>query len=356
MVPPSHATSTTASPARSSRTLQRFTPRGGVASTNSPSAASLRISALTPPSLLAAANSSPLRHLSLSRCGELTDQAVRQLARYATQLHALDLSHCAQLTDATCAILAASLTRLRHLSLEGCVKLTNTATLPLAHMPLHSLNLSSCTTLADDAINGLCSHMSLATSLRSLALNDLPRLTDGGVHTLATTFNGLLSLAVCHCPALTETFAFHVSIFMPQLTELACVAVDALGDDGWARVMRLPRMTRVDVSHCRKLTGAAMSKMVKASRSSAETRKDEKAAKQRVERLEKQKKRMIARGDLAEDDFAEDEDNTSGAGGAVESTEWSEALQLLVVRGCTRIGEDVIEQARKVYKRLKIVH
>ena len=353
MVPPSHASSAASSPARSSRTLQRPTPRSaGV--THSPLAAALRGSSQFPPTLSSSSSSLLLRHLSLSRCGELTDQAVRQLGRHATRLRSLDVSHCTQLSDASCAIIAASLTELRHLSLEGCVKLTNTATLPLANMRLHSLNLSSCTMLTDDAISGLCSRMPLATSLRSLSLNDLPRLTDSGVHTVATTFNGLLSLTVSHCPTLTDTFAFHVSIFMPQLAELACIAVDSLSDDGWTRVMRMPRMARVDVSHCRRLTGSAMSKLIKHSKSAAEAKKDEKAAKQRLQRLEKEKKKMIARGELQEDDF--DDDSGTAAAGGVESTEWSEALQLLVVRGCNRIGEDVIEQARKTYKRLKIVH
>ena len=354
MVPPSHASSAASSPARSARTLQKPVVRSS-GLTHSPSASSLRGSSPLLPSLSTSSSSSQLRHLSLSRCVELTDQTVRQLGRHATQLHSLDLSHCTLLSDASCAILAASLNVLLHLSLEGCTRLTSTAMTPLAHMKLRSLNLSSCTMLADDAMSGLCSHMSLATNLRSLALNDLPRLTDSGVHTLATTFNGLLALTVSHNPGLTGTFAFHVSIFMPQLTELACIAVDALSDDGWARMMRMPRMARVDVSHCRRLTGAAMAKMIKPSKSAAETKKDEKAARQRSARLDKQKQRMIARGDLLEDDF-EDDDDTAAAGGAAESTEWSEALQLLVVRGCNRIGEDVIEQARKTYKRLKIVH
>ena len=357
MVPPSHATSAASSPARSSRTLQRPAPRNG-GMTHSPSAASLRAPSLLPATLRPASSSSLLRHLSLSRCGELTDQAVRQLGRHATQLHSLDLSGCTQLSDASCAILAASLTQLRNLSLEGCIKLTNTATIPLANMRLHSLNLGSCTLMTDEAINGLCSHMALATSLRLLSLNDLPRLTDSGVHTLSTTFNGLLALNVSHCQALSDTFAFHVSIFMPQLSELACVAVEALSDDGWQRVMRMPRMTRVDVSHCRRLTGGAMVRMVRMAKSAAEAKRDEKAARQRVARLEKEKRRMIARGDLHEDDFDDDESGAAsvGGGGGGEATEWSDALQLLVVRGCNRIGEDVIEQARKAYKRLKIVH
>ena len=355
MVPPTQASSAASSPARSSRTLQRPALRtSGL--TPSPSASSLRLHSPAPALLSSSSSTSLLRRLSLARCAELTDQSVRQLSRHATQLHSLDLSHCALLTDASCAILAASLSELRRLSLEGCTKLSNAATLPLANMRLHSLNLGSCTLLGDDAINGLCSKMPLATSLRSLQLNDLPRLSDSGVHTLATTFNGLLSLSVSHCPALTDSFAFHVSIFMPQLAELACVAVDALSDDGWSRVMRMPHMARVDVSHCRRLTGAAMSKLIKLPKSAAELKRDEKAAKARGQRLEKEKKRMIARGELHEDDFDDDDIGGTTAAGGAESTEWSEALQLLVVRGCTRIGEDVIEQARTAYKRLKIVH
>ena len=365
---PSRASSRTASPAHTpqltpqQRALSRVPPLFGHLGLVPASVAS-PVPSSTP-------GASPLRYLSLSRCINLTDQAVRQLSAYAPLLESLDLSGCTGLTDASVMLLATSMSALRTLSLSSCPRLTNVALLSLSSMRLRCLQLSSLTALTEDGLMALCRspNPQLSAHLRALQLNDLPRITDEALHALCTTFTGLQSLSVSHCPLLTDATAYHLSVFLPQLRQLACAGCEGLSDDGLVRLLRMPAMEHVDVSHCRRITSAALSRLIRPPLSLIEKAKEERAALRRDKQRRREKDDMVRRGELSADDFDDaDDDSHGGAGDAGSkgaagtgagggSASLSPSLQLLVIRGCSRISEQLVEQCRKVHKRLKIVH
>ena len=310
----------------------------------------------SPSSSLAAmstSGASPLRHLCLARCVGLSDQAVRQLATYSPQLLSLDLSGCSHLTDGSVMLLASSMKQLTSLSLASCSRLTDVALLSLSRMRgLQRLNLDSLTSITEDGVDLLCQPHAWATSLRSLSLNDVPKLTDHAVRAVATTFTGLQALSIGFCPQLTDQSAFHVSIFLPGLSELVCAGCEGLTDDGFSRLLRMRCVEKLDASHCRRLTAAALTRLVKTAKSAEEKAKEDKAAKAREKRRQKEREGMVRRGELHDDDF-DDESDDDGEGGAGEL---SESLQLLVVRGCSRITEQAVEALRKTCRALKVVH
>ena len=86
---------------------------------------------------------SMLRQLELTRCEQLTDDALARITVCAS-LQLLDLSYCTGLTDGALAHVA-TLRSLQILSIESCARLTDNA---LSHLPalpqLHSLSVSFC--------------------------------------------------------------------------------------------------------------------------------------------------------------------------------------------------------------------
>ena len=303
---------------------------------------------------LSASGASPLRQLCLARCANLTDQAVRQLATYSPLVTSLDLSGCSQLTDGSVLLIATSMTQLMTLSVASCSRLTDIALLSLSSLHLHRLILDSLTSVTEDGVAYLCQPRALATSLRSLSLNNLPKLTDSAVRSVSTTFTGLQGLAISHCPLLSDQSAFHISIFLPSISEVAFAGCEGLSDEGFTRLLRLRAVDKVDVSHCRRLTAAALTKLFKHSQAPEDKAREAKAAKAREKKKRKEREAMVRRGEVHAEDLEDEEEADPPA--EMGAGELSDSLQLLVVRGCSRISEQVIEDARNAYRGLKIVH
>lgn len=95
-----------------------------------------------------------LRHLDLSRCSQLTSEAVAALAHLVPDLQGLQLNGCTALTDSALQPVLATTPRLTHLELEELLELTNDLLSEhLAKAPcapnLEHLSVSYCETLGD---------------------------------------------------------------------------------------------------------------------------------------------------------------------------------------------------------------
>ncbi|KAI2639738.1 RNI-like protein [Hypomontagnella submonticulosa] len=115
-----------------------------------------------------------LRHLDLSRCSQLTSQAVGALGHLVPDLQGLQLSGCTALTDAALQPILASTPRLTHLELEELSELTNDILSEhLAKAPcapkLEHLSVSYCENLSDA---GMLPVMKNCVSLRSVDMDN----------------------------------------------------------------------------------------------------------------------------------------------------------------------------------------
>ncbi|KAI1143816.1 RNI-like protein [Hypoxylon sp. FL0543] len=115
-----------------------------------------------------------LRHLDLSRCTQLTSQAVAALGHLVPELQGLQLSGCTSLTDAALQPILASTPRLTHLELEELSELTNDfLSEHLAKAPcaprLEHLSVSYCENLSDV---GMLPVMKNCISLKSVDMDN----------------------------------------------------------------------------------------------------------------------------------------------------------------------------------------
>ncbi|CUS07608.1 unnamed protein product [Tuber aestivum] len=116
--------------------------------------------------------------LDLSRCANLTDQALRSLAGNVPNLEALQLGGCVSLTDSGFTALLPTLGKLTHLDLEECSELTNATLLALARGPaakkLEHLQCSYCENMGDQ---GMTEIIRKCPGLRNLEM-DNTRVSD----------------------------------------------------------------------------------------------------------------------------------------------------------------------------------
>jgi F-box/leucine-rich repeat protein 2/20 len=127
--------------------------------------------ALVPPRML--------RHLDVSRCSNLTDNAVQALAHNAPLLEGLSLSGCSRITDSSLAALLATVPQLTHLDLEELSELTNALLSEhLVRAPcasrLEHLGISFCENLGD---SGVLPVVKTCTALQSVEM-DNTRISD----------------------------------------------------------------------------------------------------------------------------------------------------------------------------------
>jgi len=122
--------------------------------------------------------------LDLSRCSNLTDQALRSLAGNVPNLEALQLGGCVSLTDSGLTTLLPTLGKLTHLDLEECSELTDTTLLALARGPaakkLEHVQCSYCENMGDQ---GMTEIIRKCPGLRNLEMDnsDSPNDLYGGL-------------------------------------------------------------------------------------------------------------------------------------------------------------------------------
>ena len=239
---------------------------------------------------------SMLRQLELTRCEQLTDDALARITVCAS-LQLLDLSYCSSLTDAAL-VHVATLRSLQILSIESCARLTDNA---LSHLPalpqLHSLSLSfcsftdyglqyltHCTSLEflqlcytqqisgrglqaliplPKLINLNLGHSSVKdndlSALRSLihlnALNmESVEVTDAGLSNLAT-LESLTSLNLHEIHNLSDKTLDLVSLYCTRLHSLYVSYTEQVTDVGVGYLTRLaPTLRVLEIPECEQIT------------------------------------------------------------------------------------------------------
>ena len=182
-----------------------------------------------------AANCPLLRRVKLSNVEQVTDQSVSALARSCPLLLEIDLNNCKNITDIAVRDLWTYSVQMREMRLSHCVELTDAAfptpprrdivppgsnpfsspfasgPLPANELPplrvpqpfeqLRMLDLTACSQITDDAIEGI---VSVAPKIRNLVLAKCSQLTDNAVESICKLGKGLHYLHLGHAQAITD--------------------------------------------------------------------------------------------------------------------------------------------------------
>lgn len=187
----------------------------------------------TDTSMLAlAANCPLLRRVKLNSVELISDESISTVARSCPLLLEIDLQNCKLITDVSLRDIWTHLATMRELKLAQCVELTDLAfpappradmlpsglhPFPTSNAPaldplpplritsmfehLRILDLTACSLITDDAIEGI---ISVAPKIRILILSKCSQLTDAAVESICKLERHLHHLQLSHVSALTD--------------------------------------------------------------------------------------------------------------------------------------------------------
>ncbi|KAF8897707.1 hypothetical protein BD779DRAFT_1465829 [Infundibulicybe gibba] len=247
------------------------------------------VALLTDVSVSALAKSCPLLlEIDLNQCELVTDDSVRDIWVYSTHMRELRLSHCPALTDAafpapvqpdTCGqndgphpfpccnpqdgddmpplIISRSLDHLRMLDLTACSQVTDEAIEGIiSHASkIRNLVLSKCGHLTDRSIENICR---LGRHLHYLHLGHAARITDRSVRTLARSCTRLRYIDLANCVLLTDMSVFELAS-LQKLRRVGLVRVSNLTDEAiYSLAERHATLERIHLSYCDQISVMAI--------------------------------------------------------------------------------------------------
>ncbi|KAH9077259.1 hypothetical protein EDB83DRAFT_2540642 [Lactarius deliciosus] len=199
-----------------------------------------------------------LLEIDLNGCKKLSDRAVRDIWTHSHNMREMRLSHCQELTDLAFPApqnireppsgpnpfpefhrfpvsdlpplrLSRALEHLRMLDLTSCSKITDDAVegIVSASPRLRNLVLSKCSQLTDRAIESICL---LGKHLHYLHLGHASSITDRSVKTLARSCTRLRYIDLANCNQLTDMSVFELAS-LPKLRRIGLVRVSNLTDE-----------------------------------------------------------------------------------------------------------------------------
>jgi F-box and leucine-rich repeat protein GRR1 len=261
---------------------------------------------LTDRSVSALALSCPLLlEIDLNHCKLITDISIRDIWTHSNHMREMRLSHCPELTDAAFPapikdtagadapnpfpstvsaspddlpplVLSNSFEHLRMLDLTACSLVTDDAVDGIiAHAPrIRNLVLSKCGLLTDRSVENICK---LGRYLHYLHLGHAAKITDRSVRTLARSCTRLryidfasmsLSSTFClgsgtdriltDCVLLTDMSVFELSA-LPKLRRVGLVRVNNLTDEAiFSLADRHATLERIHLSYCDQISVMAV--------------------------------------------------------------------------------------------------
>ncbi|KAH7887601.1 hypothetical protein F5I97DRAFT_1861545 [Phlebopus sp. FC_14] len=234
----------------------------------------------------ALAKSCPLLlEIDLNNCKRITDISVRDLWVYSGHMREMRLSQCSELTDAAFPaptkteaiprnnpfpsslarpseelpplILSKARDHLRMLDLTACSLITDDAVDGIiSHAPkIRNLVLSKCALLTDRTVDNICL---LGKHLHYLHLGHAVNITDRSIKTLARCCTRLRYVDFANCVHLTDMSVFELSS-LPKLRRIGLVRVSNLTDEAiYALAERHSTLERIHLSYCDQISVMAI--------------------------------------------------------------------------------------------------
>ncbi|KAJ3778945.1 RNI-like protein [Lentinula raphanica] len=229
-----------------------------------------------------------LLEIELSNCKLVTDMAIRDSWTHSTHMREMRLSHCSELTDTAFPapikrdmkggseptvnpfasstsdstdlpplIVNRTFEHLRMLDLTACSKVTDDAIEGIvSHAPkIRNLVLSKCSLLTDRSVESICK---LGRHLHYLHLGHASKITDGSVRTLARSCNRLRYVDFANCHLLTDLAVFELAA-LPKLRRIGLVRVPQITDEAvYALADRHATLERIHLSYCDQISVLAI--------------------------------------------------------------------------------------------------
>ncbi|GLB33973.1 putative SCF E3 ubiquitin ligase complex F-box protein grrA [Lyophyllum shimeji] len=205
------------------------------------------LTSLTDAPIAAIAKSCPLLlEIDLNHCSLITDVSIREIWIHSTHMREMRVSHCSQLTDAAFPapprpdaiivsdgphpfpshateelpplVLSRPLEHLRMLDLTACSLVTDDSIEGIiSYAPkIRNLVLSKCTLLTDRSVENMCK---LGRHLHYLHLGHATRITDSSVRMLARSCTRLRYVDFANCVQLTDMSVFELAA-LPKLRRI----------------------------------------------------------------------------------------------------------------------------------------
>ncbi|KAJ7781066.1 hypothetical protein B0H16DRAFT_1658729 [Mycena metata] len=241
---------------------------------------------LTDRAVSALALSCPLLlEIDLNHCKLITDVSIRDIWSHSNHMREMRLSHCPELTDAAFPapvkpdapdgpnpfpssapvnpdelpplVLSNSFEHLRMLDLTACSLVTDDAVDGIiAHAPrIRNLVLSKCGLLTDRSVENICK---LGRYLHYLHLGHAAKITDRSVRTLARSCTRLRYIDFANCVLLTDMSVFELSA-LPKLRRVGLVRVNNLTDEAiFSLADRHATLERIHLSYCDQISVMAV--------------------------------------------------------------------------------------------------
>ncbi|KAI0941266.1 hypothetical protein AcV7_002882 [Taiwanofungus camphoratus] len=224
-------------------------------------------------------------HLELTREIDhgIFDDDLAHIIPWCPNLQSVHVSGFLDLTDRTVVLLATYASKLRRLDISGCRGVTDVGVLEVAStlMGLEVLKLSGLSTLMDPAVSAITRSL---PRLQELEMNDLPLITAVSVRDIWTFCRKLRRLKLAHCRQLNDRafpYAPH-SKSSPGVASIRSSAqaardvrlsassrrsrpptwLDSLPPLILTPGHTLPDLRLLDLSHCSKLTDAAIAGVI----------------------------------------------------------------------------------------------
>ncbi|KAJ4497795.1 hypothetical protein C8R41DRAFT_758842 [Lentinula lateritia] len=244
---------------------------------------------LTDEPLQALTKSCPLLlEIELSNCKLVTDIAIRDAWSRSTHMREMRLSQCSELSDTAFPapirrdsksvsepsvnpfasstsesadlpplIINRTFEHLRMLDLTACSKVTDDAIEGIvSHAPkIRNLVLSKCGLLTDRSVENICK---LGRHLHYLHLGHASKITDASVRTLARSCTRLRYVDFANCHLLSDLAVFELA-GLPKLRRIGLVRVPNLTDEAvFALAERHATLERIHLSYCDQISVMAI--------------------------------------------------------------------------------------------------
>ncbi|KAF9821257.1 hypothetical protein IEO21_00865 [Rhodonia placenta] len=244
---------------------------------------------ITDEAVTALAKSCPLLlEIDLNNCKLITDTSIREVWTHSTQMREMRLSYCVEVTDAafpapprpevfiapvinpfsssTSAVMAEKLPplrlsspfdHLRMLDLTACSQITDDAIEGITSVApkIRNLVLAKCTQLTDRAVENICK---LGKNLHYLHLGHASGITDRSIRCLARSCTRLRYIDLANCVELTDMSVFELSS-LQKLRRIGLVRVANLTDQAvYALGERHATLERIHLSYCDQITVLAI--------------------------------------------------------------------------------------------------
>ncbi|KAG0347958.1 hypothetical protein BG005_011797 [Podila minutissima] len=199
----------------------------------------------------------------------ITDRHLSSLSPSLTHLTSLNLAHCSAISDVSVIdIVTSSSPYLKKIDLTECRLITNLTIQVIARLcsQLEEISLQGCGLIRDDAIEELALY---CTRLQKIDIGQCQRASDRAVLALLTIGLTLKTLRLDNGNAVTSDTLTYILGACPKLTVLCIPRATRLDDMGviqLASARCATTLVELDLSACRNLTDACLTRLALASR------------------------------------------------------------------------------------------